>query len=78
MKIIDMSMGTGKTTGLINYMNSNPENKYMFITPFLDEVQRIKGCFRAWIKFLGNLQPKKKMKPLFLLQLKCLGLKKKI
>ena len=47
MKIIDMSMGTGKTIGLINYMNSNPENKYMFITPFLDEVQRIKGCFRA-------------------------------
>ena len=43
-KIIDMPMGTGKTTGLINYMNSNPENKYMFITPFLDEVQRIKDA----------------------------------
>lgn len=41
-EIIDMPMGTGKTTGLINYMNSNPQKKYMFITPFLDEVQRIK------------------------------------
>lgn len=40
-----MPMGTGKTTGLINYMNSNPENKYMFITPFLDEVQRIKNTY---------------------------------
>lgn len=45
VKIIDMPMGEGKTTGLINYMNNNPQNKYLFITPFLDEVQRIKnGC----------------------------------
>lgn len=36
-------MGTGKTTGIINYMNSHPEKRYMFITPFLDEVQRIKS-----------------------------------
>lgn len=42
IKIIDMPMGTGKTTGIINYMNNNPNNKYLFITPFLNEVQRIK------------------------------------
>lgn len=42
IKIIDMPMGTGKTIGVINYMNSHPEKRYMFITPFLDEVQRIK------------------------------------
>ena len=45
IKIIDMPMGKGKTTGLINYMNNHPDNKYLFITPFLDEVERIqKGC----------------------------------
>lgn len=44
IKIIDMPMGTGKTTGIINYMNSHPEKRYMFITPFLDEVQRIISC----------------------------------
>lgn len=45
IKIIDMPMGEGKTTGLINYMNNHPDNKYLFITPFLDEVERIqKGC----------------------------------
>lgn len=43
LKIIDMPMGTGKTTGIINYMNENKDNKYMFITPFLDEVERIKN-----------------------------------
>lgn len=37
-------MGCGKTTGIINYMNSHPQKRYMFITPFLDEVQRIKLC----------------------------------
>ena len=42
IKIIDMPMGDGKTTGLINYMNNNPQNKYLFITPFLDEIKRIK------------------------------------
>jgi len=42
IKIIDMPMGEGKTTGLINYMNNNPQNKYLFITPFLDEIKRIK------------------------------------
>lgn len=45
IKIIDIPMGEGKTTGLINYMNNHPDNKYLFITPFLDEVERIiKGC----------------------------------
>lgn len=42
IKIIDMPMGEGKTTGLINYMNNNPQNKYLFITPFLDEIKRIR------------------------------------
>lgn len=51
LKIIDMPMGTGKTTGVINYMNNNPDNKYMFITPFLDEVERIKNsCFQLDFK----------------------------
>lgn len=51
IKIIDMPMGEGKTTGIINYMNNNPNNKYLFITPFLDEVQRIKdSCLNLEFK----------------------------
>lgn len=42
IKIIDMPMGMGKTTGMINYMNNNTQDKFLFITPYLDEVQRIK------------------------------------
>lgn len=42
IKIVDMPMGTGKTNGLIEYMNSHPDKKFIFITPFLSEVERIK------------------------------------
>ena len=41
IKVIDSPMGAGKTSYLIQMIRKNNENKYMFITPFLDEVDRI-------------------------------------
>ena len=42
IKIIDSPMGFGKTSYLIQMINkSNKDDKYIFITPFLDEVARI-------------------------------------
>lgn len=41
--------GMGKTTQIIKYINQNPNNKYLFITPFLTEIERIK-------KFCPNLK----------------------
>ncbi|PIH59207.1 hypothetical protein [Paenibacillus sp. LK1] len=35
-------MGAGKTSAAINLMNNVDENKYIYITPYLDEVVRIK------------------------------------
>ena len=36
-------MGSGKTTTAIDMMNrSHSNNKYIYITPYLDEIQRIK------------------------------------
>jgi hypothetical protein len=35
-------MGSGKTSAAINMMNNDSENNYIFITPYLSEVQRIK------------------------------------
>ncbi len=40
--VIDSIMGSGKTTAMIDYINYHPEKNYIFITPFLSEVQRIK------------------------------------
>jgi hypothetical protein len=40
--VIDSIMGSGKTSAAINKMNEDKENNYIFITPFLREVDRIK------------------------------------
>ena len=42
VKIIDSIMGSGKTSYAIQRMNEDVENNYIYITPFLSEVQRIK------------------------------------
>lgn len=46
INIVDAGCGVGKTTALINKINEeNNEQKYLFITPFLTEVERIiKSC----------------------------------
>lgn len=42
IKVCDCIMGGGKTSAAINQMNSDKENNYIFITPYLDEVDKIK------------------------------------
>lgn len=43
INIVDAGCGIGKTTSMINKIKADKSNnKYMFITPFLSEVQRIK------------------------------------
>lgn len=43
VKIVDMMMGSGKTSAAINFINSSSdEDKFLFITPYLEEVNRIK------------------------------------
>ena len=43
--VIDSICGSGKTSWAIEEMNENIEQKYIYITPFLDEVKRVKeGC----------------------------------
>jgi hypothetical protein len=41
--VIDDRMGASKTSAMIQFMNTNKSSKkFIFVTPFLDEVQRIK------------------------------------
>lgn len=45
INVVDAGCGMGKTTALINKMNDDEEQKYIYVTPFLDEVLRIQdGC----------------------------------
>lgn len=48
-------MGTGKTQATINYLNDHPDGKYIYITPYLDEAERIRiGC-----PMLNFIEPKR-------------------
>ena len=45
VKVCDAIMGSGKTEAAITYINEHPEEKFVYITPYLDEARRIKnGC----------------------------------
>ena len=45
IKLVDGIMGCGKTSYAIQMMNERKTTKFMFITPFIDEVERImKAC----------------------------------
>lgn len=41
IKIIDSIMGSGKTSYVMQMIKANPENKYLYVTPYLDEVKRV-------------------------------------
>lgn len=41
IKIVDAIMGTGKSSAAVTYMNDHPEQKFVYITPYLDEARRI-------------------------------------
>ena len=51
IKIIDSIMDSGKTTWAISYMNANPQRRFIYITPYLQEAERIvEGCPALRIK----------------------------
>lgn len=39
IEVLDAVMGSGKTTGIIGWMISNPQNKYLYVSPMLTEVE---------------------------------------
>lgn len=39
--VIDSMMGTGKTSWALQFMDENPDESFIYCTPFLDEVTRI-------------------------------------
>lgn len=48
LKVVDAGCGVGKTTAMINYINESDDNqKFLYITPFLTEVDRIKKSCKS-------------------------------
>lgn len=42
IKVCDAIMGSGKSSAAINYMNMHPHQKFIYITPYLEEAIRIR------------------------------------
>lgn len=42
VRVCDAVMGTGKSSAAITYINEHPKEKFIYITPYLDEAKRIK------------------------------------
>lgn len=42
VKVCDAIMGTGKSSAAITYLNEHKDEKFIYITPYLDEATRIK------------------------------------
>lgn len=57
IRVCDAIMGAGKSSAAITYMNEHPNEKFIYITPFLDEAARIKKSCPA----LHFVEPSNKM-----------------
>lgn len=45
VKVVDDLMGSGKTSWAIDYINNNNDSQFIYITPYLKEVERVvKSC----------------------------------
>lgn len=44
VKVCDAFMGAGKTSAAINYMRQNPDKRFIYITPYYDETERVRDA----------------------------------
>ena len=56
IQVIDSIMGSGKSTWMINYINSHPEQQYLIVVPYLSEVNR----YEVALENIKGFQPRNK------------------
>ena len=63
INVIDGIMGSGKSSGMINKINylknKHPDNKFLIIVPYLDEVERYSASLRGFKALVKSIPPKK-------------------
>ena len=69
IEVLDALMGTGKTTAIINWMKDNPQNKYLYVSPMLAEVEERIPTECASLEFVFPSTDNHKTKSLHLLEL---------
>jgi len=59
--VIDSIMGSGKSTYLIDHMNTHTEDLFCYITPYRDEIKRVMdNCSMRYFDTPGNYDKKEK------------------
>lgn len=58
VRVCDAIMGTGKSSAAITYLNEHPSDKFIYITPYLNEANRIK----KFCPLLNFVEPSNKLK----------------
>lgn len=56
--VCDQMMGSGKSTAAINYIDSHPDKKFIYVTPFLSEASRIAESCKS-VQFFEPIEDKK-------------------
>lgn len=56
IQVIDSIMGSGKSTWMIKYINSHPEQQYLIVVPYLSEVNR----YEVALENIKGFQPRNK------------------
>lgn len=46
IKVCDAIMGSGKSSAAITYINEHPEKRFLYITPYTTETERVEECCR--------------------------------
>ena len=55
IQVIDAPCGSGKTSWAIQYMNENTEKSFIYCTPFLDEIDRVRKACGSYGRFVEPL-----------------------
>lgn len=63
INVIDGIMGSGKSSGMINTIKyikkENPNEKFLIIVPYLDEVERYSEQLKGFKKLIRDNPPKR-------------------
>ncbi len=57
--VVDSIMGSGKSTWAFNYINSNPDKRFIYVTPFIEECNRAVSACRSVNMVQPREAPKK-------------------